>query len=193
MEPLLNAEVIKAAAASTLGILSLMCLIVGVIALAFFKEASTKVKLVVFVLILGGVAGFAYAVVRPSNPARPADPAIPTVPEAPSAPSAAVEATRAFVVGRWVVEQSGGGNQVRSSADYLEDGTFSGTQQAFQGAAGARVAVGGEWDFQKLGPDRFRLDLTFQDGRRWQGTFKILDPDHIHNVDENYVAVRAAL
>ena len=40
MESLFNAEVIKAAASSPLGTLSLMCLILGAIALAFCQEIA---------------------------------------------------------------------------------------------------------------------------------------------------------
>ena len=29
-------------------------------------------------------------------------------------------------------------------------------------------------------------------GTQWSGTFRILDRDHIHNLGENYVAVRVA-
>jgi predicted RND superfamily exporter protein len=86
MESLLNADVIKAAASSTLGILSLMCLIL-VIALTWFRDSPTWAKLSVFVLLFGGILGFGSAALR-QQVAAPA-----------------LEVTRQFLVGRWQVEQ----------------------------------------------------------------------------------------
>jgi hypothetical protein len=65
MGGLLNAGVIEQAAKSTLGVLSLMCLIVGVIALRLFPPAktSTMARVFVFVLILASVVGFGRAVI----------------------------------------------------------------------------------------------------------------------------------
>ena len=76
--------------------------------------------------------------------------------------------------------------------DYLEDGSFSGSQQIFRGAEGRREQVSGKWEFVQLSKDKFRLMLSFTNGSQWQGTFRILDQDRIHNIDENYVAVRVA-
>ena len=91
MDALLNAEIIKAAAASPLGILSLMCLIVAVVALAFFRKAPMNVRLGVFALLLLGVAGFAYALLAgKSAPQAPTAASAPlaAAPSAPPLPSA---------------------------------------------------------------------------------------------------------
>src|SRR5436305_1731981 len=113
MDQLLNPEVIRAAASSTLGILSLMCLILGIVALAFFRDAPVRARLLVFILFLVGVSGFGYADLNQQR----------------SSPSP--EATREFVVGRWQVQQPIAGMEGASSADYFEDGSFSGSQQIF--------------------------------------------------------------
>ena len=176
MDSLLNAEVIKAAASSSLGTLSLMCLILGVIAMAFFRDAPVKAKLVVFGLLLVGVSGFGYAIVKQQSPAPAAD-AIP-------------EASRDFLVGRWQVEQKIAGLEGGSYIDYAEDGRFSGRQEAFVNGQGERVNVSGTWEVSKLGRDQFRLELEFDTGGQWQGAFQILGQNRIHNRDENYIAVR---
>lgn len=63
MNTLLTPEVIEVASASNLGILSLMILVLGGIALAFFRHSATWVKLIAFVLLFAGVIGFGYAIV----------------------------------------------------------------------------------------------------------------------------------
>jgi hypothetical protein len=54
-----DAEVIKAAASSPLGILALMVIVLSTITLAFFRNTDVRIKMTVFVLLLAGVAGFA--------------------------------------------------------------------------------------------------------------------------------------
>lgn len=175
MENLLNPEIIKAAATSTLGLLSLMCLIVGIVSLGLFRSSPTWAKLFVFVLLLGGVVGFGAAVLRQQNPQ-------------PAAP----EASRKFVVGRWQVEQAIAGAEGGSFVDYDENGRFSGKQETFVNGQGIRRPVSGTWQFAQSGKDQFQLNLTFDSGEQWTGMFRILDRDHIHNLDQNYVAVRVA-
>ncbi|HWQ94087.1 MAG TPA: hypothetical protein VN418_01105 [Gammaproteobacteria bacterium] len=172
MENLLNAEVIRAAASSSLGTLSLMCLILGIVALTFFRSAPVRAKVLVFALLLIGVAGFGYAVLNQRSP------------------SPTPEATRQFVIGRWQVEQKIAGIEGGSFIDYLEDGSFSGRQEAFIEGRGGREQVSGSWDFTKLARDQFRMTLNYDNGNQWRGTFRILGHDRIHNIDENYVAVR---
>lgn len=172
MESLLNAEVIKAAATSPLGTLSLMCLILGVVAMAFFKNAPVRAKGVVFGLMLIGAAGFGYAFLNQKSPER------------------TPEASREFVVGRWQVEQKVAGIEGGTYIDYSADGRFSGRQETFVNGQGGRMQVSGSWDFEKRADDEFLLALNFDSGERWQGQFRILGRDRIHNMDENYVAVR---
>ena len=175
MNNLLNPEIIKAAAASPLGILSLMCLIIGVVSLGLFRKAPVWAKLLVFVFLFAGVIGFGATVVRRQNPQpRTAD------------------ASREFVIGRWQVEQRIIGTEGGSFVDYDEDGKFTGRQETFINGQGVRQQVSGSWTFAKVAKDQFRLGVTYDNGQQWKGTFRILDHDHIHNLDENYVAVRVA-
>ena len=60
-------DVIRAAAASQLGIFALMVLAVAVIGYLFFKGASELVRLAIFVLMFAGVAAFGLAIVRESD------------------------------------------------------------------------------------------------------------------------------
>ncbi len=175
MESLLNAEIIKAAASSTLGVLSLMCLILAVLALGFFKGAPVKVRAGVFALLFFGVAGFAYAVLSTST----------------VSPTAPPEASREFGVGIVQIGQKIGGVEGGSFVNYAEDGRFSGRQETFVDGQGQRIPVSGTWTFSKIAKDQFRLQLSFDNGARWQGTFNIVSRDRIHNIDENYDAVRA--
>jgi len=175
VENLLNAEVIKAAASSPLGTLSLMCLILGIVALAFFKNAPILAKIIVFALLLIGVAGFGSAILNQQSPSQ-----IP-------------ETTRQFVIGRWQVELKAGDFEGGSFIDYLEDGSFSGMRQSFKEGRGERLPVSGAWNFTKLAKDQFRMTLNFDTDGQWRGNFRILDYNRIHNINENYVAVRVPM
>ena len=101
-------------------------------------------------------------------------------------------ASREFLVGHWEVEQNSGESSGNTSIEYFGDGTFSGKMTAFQGAKGVRVPASGQWQFEKLSTDTFRLRIWFSENnlKPWQGTFRIFDHDHIQNTDQNYVAVR---
>ncbi|WP_213979230.1 hypothetical protein [Sphingomonas sp. dw_22] len=66
-----NAEVIKAAAGSPLGVLALMVMGLSGLALTFFRSADARTKLIVFVLLLAGVAAFAIAVMMQPREPRP--------------------------------------------------------------------------------------------------------------------------
>ena len=100
------------------------------------------------------------------------------------------ELTRGFIIGRWQVDQVFGEISGESLMDYREDGTCNGKVAQFQGDVGKRVPQAGHWKFIKLTKDSFQLEIKFDNGAQWTGTFKILDQDHIHNIDENYVAMR---
>jgi hypothetical protein len=110
----------------------------------------------------------------------------PPSPRPPETP----DASREFFVGRWQVEQQNAVFRGATFMDYFEDGSFSGLEEAFQGDTGRRVDRTGEWEFARLAKDRFRLILKFSDGRQWNGDFTIVNRDRIHNVHENYDAVR---
>ena len=105
-------------------------------------------------------------------------------------PSETPDASREFFVGRWQVEQQNAVFRGATFMDYFEDGSFSGWEEAFQGGTGRRVDRTGEWKFARLAKDRFRLILKFSNGRQWNGDFTIINHDRIHNINENYDAVR---
>jgi hypothetical protein len=111
-----------------------------------------------------------------------AQPALKT-PEAP-------DASRDFFVGRWQVEHQIGGYSDATIVDYSDDGSFSGSGQSFQGENGRRMPVLGQWGFARLARDKFRLTVRFSNGQEWNGDFTIINRDRIHNIDENYDAVR---
>ena len=101
------------------------------------------------------------------------------------------ELSRDFVPGRWQVEQSTGPYSAGTVIDYRDDGTFTGwVTQSVKGAGSTKVPVEGEWSFEKLTSNTFRLDATASDGSSRSGVFKVIDHNHIHNTQENYIAVR---
>lgn len=172
MENLLNAEVIKAAASSTLGILCLMCLILGIVTLALFKDAPVGAKISVFVLLLISAVGFGYVITKQQLP--------------DSMPKKMSE----FIVGQWQNDQKIGAIEAGSIITYSEDGSFSGIEESFVNGQGGRIQVKGTWEFMQLAPDKVRITLKFNDGKQWQGTFKIINRNRIHIIEENYDAVR---
>ena len=109
----------------------------------------------------------------------------------PAPPPVAIPvASRVFVIGRWKVDQAIGQVSGDTTITYGADGTFTGTATQFVGDVGQKQKTRGRWNFEKQTSDTFRLNVQFDDGAAWTGTFKILDQDRIHNVDQNYVAVR---
>ena len=103
-----------------------------------------------------------------------------------------VEASREFIVGRWQVEQVVAGGEGGSFVDYGDDGKFTGKQEVFVNGNGGRQPVGGTWHFGKLAKDQFRMDWCLTMAGSGTATFRILDHEHIHNLGENYVAIRVA-
>jgi hypothetical protein len=95
-------------------------------------------------------------------------------------------ASRNFMLGKWEVEQPAGD----TSITYYKDGTLMGSETAFAGNLGDREPSSGTWSFKKLSDDTFRLSVLLNGKPPWEGTFRIFDQYHIHNVDTNYVAVR---
>jgi hypothetical protein len=74
--------------------------------------------------------------------------------------------------------------------DYYRNGRFEGRSIAGSGNQGLKKLESGKWELDKLSDRTFRLTLMNDDGTRWTGKFKILDQNHIQNIDENYVAER---
>jgi hypothetical protein len=114
--------------------------------------------------------------------------------EAPLSSRPAVEPVAALsrdcVLGRWQVEQSSGPYSAGTVIDYRDDGTFSGSVTQFVNGMGQKVPVEGEWSFERLSPNTFRLKATASDGSARSGEFEVIDRDHIHKTQENYIAVR---
>ncbi len=100
------------------------------------------------------------------------------------------EATRDFILGRWQVEQAAGQVSGGSLLDFQADGTVTGSQTQFINGFGQKIPTAGRWSYETLSANSFRLALELQNRPPWQGTFKIIDHNHIHNIDQNYVAVR---
>lgn len=73
------ADVIKAAATSNLGVISLIVLVLAFLAWRFFQQSSDKVKLMAFAMMFLGAAGFVAAVMVAGGdaPKAEAEPAAP--------------------------------------------------------------------------------------------------------------------
>jgi hypothetical protein len=91
-----------------------------------------------------------------------------------------------FFVGRWRVD----GLNMGSDLTYFPDGTFSGVMMQNWGAYTNQVNVSGRWAMQVMGADLFRLQLRFANMTSLAGTFRVLDPNHIQNLELNYIATR---
>lgn len=61
--------IIEQAAKSPLGLLALMVIVLAALGLVFFKDASEKTRILIFVLLLAGAATFGYAAFSVSEPA----------------------------------------------------------------------------------------------------------------------------
>jgi len=179
MENLLNAEVIKAAASSPLGVLSLMLLILGVLALAFFQKESVKAKLIIFATLTTGALFFGYLSLSSKSLTKVENNLNPTP-----------EASPAFMVGRWQVEQKIGGLEGGTYIDYFKNSSFSGREEVFSNGQGKRVETNGKWKLEETTTNTFLLTLSSNNGSTWSGNFRILDENRVHNIDENYDAVR---
>jgi hypothetical protein len=101
------------------------------------------------------------------------------------------EASRDFMVGRWQVDQTYGETSIRTLVNYEDDGTYHGSTTTSVGGKGESVPWTGNWTLDKLSKDTFRLKLLVKNKVAWEGTFKIIDHDRIHNIDQNYDAVRS--
>ena len=84
----------------------------------------------------------------------------------------------------------GGGLLIHSSYTTPRDTTLTGWDTVFVNNSGAREFWSGTWSFEKLSDDTFRLSSTLN-GESHRSTFRIFDHDHIQNVGNNYMVVRA--
>lgn len=81
--------IIEQAAKSPLGLLALMVIALAGLGLVFFRSATERTRIMIFVLLLGGVAVFAIAAMRVAGPAD-SDAIAPAQPDAAIAPAADV-------------------------------------------------------------------------------------------------------
>jgi hypothetical protein len=103
---------------------------------------------------------------------------------------AAQVASRDFFLGRWRVDQTIGAMSGDTVVDYFSNGKFEGVEMDVYGGQGQRIPSSGTWEFENLSSQVFRVTLRFDNGMQWRGKFKIIDRNHIHNIDTNYVAER---
>jgi hypothetical protein len=106
------------------------------------------------------------------------------------APDKRLEVSRDFIVGRWEVEQKFGELSGETIIEYKADGGFTGWITQFVGETGQKKQQTGKWDCETLSKKRFILRVQFEDQSTWAGTFRMIDENQIHNIDENYIAVR---
>jgi len=152
---------------------------------------SLIVAPVVIAALVGGTAPWWFnAFFKPKPPS--------SSPEAPVSQPAAISnppepapvASDDFFVGRWRVDQEIGTVSGENVVDYYRNGRFEGRSIAGSGNQGQKKLESGKWELEKLSDRTFRLTLMNDDGTHWTGKFKILDQNHIQNIDENYVAER---
>jgi len=105
-------------------------------------------------------------------------------------PVSRVELSRDFVVGTWRAEREDEDAAIGTDIDFEEDGRFSGQTMQFVGAVGQRAAAAGSWKFQKLSNNSFRLTMRYDNQLTDTATFKVIDENRVHNIKENYIAVR---
>lgn len=108
----------------------------------------------------------------------------------PDANNGRVVSSREFMLGRWQVEQAAGQMSAGTVIDYQANGRFSGWATQFVGGSGRKMPLTGQWFFDKLSKDTFRLKILSDDQSTQEATFRIVDQDRVHNIDQNYDAVR---
>ena len=102
MLPELSAQlpaIISEAAKSPLGIFALMIISLAILGFFFFKEATEKTRIAIFVMLFVGVAVFGLSIVRTTSAAEPAS-------DASGAPAAAAdeEALVKSILGTWTAD-----------------------------------------------------------------------------------------
>jgi len=95
-----------------------------------------------------------------------------------------------LIVGQWQNGQKIGAIEAGSIITYSEDGSFSGIEESFVNGQGGRIQVKGTWELMQLGPDKARITLKYNEGKQWKGTFKFINSNRTHNIEENYDSVR---
>lgn len=102
-------------------------------------------------------------------------------------------ASREFFIGRWRAEVTnvlGPGVHSVNTVTYFDNGRYEGSMLLANSSQGRNINESGNWEFQKLSDQSFRLITRGDDGSEEKGDFTIIDQDHLHNVDVNYIAER---
>jgi hypothetical protein len=149
---------------------------------------------VTIIVAVIGATGAVLATKKGSGDKPPAPAPVPiniNVNPGPVSPIPAIrpEVSSDYFVGRWRSRFTG---DTGAETEYDMDGTFSGSESQFRGNNGQRVQTHGNWLFSRLSNDTFRLTLRYTHPfpNSWQGTFRVIDDNRVHNVDEDYDAVR---
>ena len=101
--------------------------------------------------------------------------------------------TSSYLHGTWQARlQSTDGGIVNARITYYRDGSYDGyqTTRSFAGAVQERFA--GTWAIAPIDERKFRLTLTPTNDRQEVGTFEILGPDQVREVNAGYTAERVA-
>jgi hypothetical protein len=152
---------------------------------------SLIVAPVVIAALVGGTAPWwVNAFFKPKPPSSSPETPVGQPAAISNFPEPRIVASNEFFLGRWRVEQEIGSLSGVNEVDYYRNGTFEGQQIGVSGNQGQKFHESGHWELDTLSDRSFRLKLFNDNGTEWTGTFKILDQNHIHNIDENYVAER---
>lgn len=103
---------------------------------------------------------------------------------------AALATSSDYFLGQWRVDQIIGPLSGDNVMDYYSNGRFEGVELDVSGGQGQRIQTSGTWEFESLSTQVFRLILRYDNGVVWASKFKVIDRNHIHNIDMNYVAER---
>jgi hypothetical protein len=153
--------------------------------------ADSILSTVIVTLLVGGSSPWWYAAIKGKTGSKKSEDDSPVqtqsvvkVAEIP------LLATREFFIGRWRVEQAIGSLSGANNVDYFNDGNFDGEEMRVYENQGQRVRLTGTWEMMPLSDRMFRLELHQTDAPSASLKFKIIDRNHIQNVDQNYMAER---
>ena len=173
------ANILDSANANPFGVA--LAIFLSVFLMGFFlsKNESEKFKLLVYIssfiiaIILFSSASFLHSIIIDKNPQI----------------TKQIRLSQDFILGRWRVEQAFGDISSVTVTSYEQDGTCSGYGYT-TGFQGQRQNFRGEWKFRKISSKKFQLEILFENQKSWSSTFAMINENKIHNIDENYMAIR---
>jgi hypothetical protein len=151
--------------------------------------ADSILSTVIVTLLVGGSSPWWYGAIKGRKKKAAEDAPVQTLSVVKVADTPLV-ATRDFFIGRWRVDQVMGSLSGTNNVDYFKDGTLEGEMIRVLGNQGERIRLTGKWEMTPLFEQMFRLEIHMDSGESQTMKFKILDRNHIQNVDDNYVAER---